>query len=238
VVYPRPPEPIERYMLSGYWMPRDANWSPDFPTAAQQAQALYTLSTGRAVNGVLAFDQVAIRAVLQALGPVPVASYPQPLSSENVSEAMRAAWGPGAGQTTGDQSWFENRKNFMGDMGKAIMSEVLAMRRPDVAIALVRSLLHSLRAGHLQVYFNDPAAQAQLASLDLDGSVRPAAGDFVMLVDWNFGFNKVDPLIQRSLSYEVDFSDPREPKATLTAHYVHTLDEPVACRAEAEYGQV
>ena len=45
--YPYPPDPIRHFMLADYWLPRDANWSPDFPTAAQQVQALYTLSNGR-----------------------------------------------------------------------------------------------------------------------------------------------------------------------------------------------
>lgn len=237
VVYPPPPEPIQRYMLSGYWMPRDANWSPDFPTAAQQVQALYTLSNGRTVNGVLAFDQAAIQNLLVALGPVPVPSYPEPLTATNVVQAMRSAWDPGSGQTVNNAQWYQNRKNFMGDMGKAIMSELLALRSPSVALSVVRSLLYSLRAGHLQVYFNDAAAQAQLAGLDLDGSVHAVDGDFVMLVDWNFGFNKVDSLVQRSLAYAVDLSDPRQPLAQLSARYFHTLSEPVTCRAEAQYGQ-
>ena len=237
VTYPLPPEPIQRYMNAGIWVPRDANWSPDFPTTAQQAQALYTLSTGRAVNGVLAFDQSAIQSLLSAMGPVQVEGYEKPLTGQNVGIAMRSAWSPGSGAAANNE-WFENRKNFMGDMGKAILSELLALRSPGTAQSILGSLLYSMRAGHLQAYFNDPAAQAQLASLGLDGSVRPAQGDFLMLVDWNFGYNKVDPLIQRSLTYEVDLSDPTSPQATLTVRYLHTLNQPVACRHEAEYGQV
>jgi hypothetical protein len=236
VHYPLPPWPLQNYMRSGLWLARDANWSPDFPTAAQQVQALYTLSTGREVNGVLAFDQSAIQVLVAALGQVAVGGYDEPITAQNVIYAMRSAWNPGDGLPAYNQ-WYTNRKNFISDMGKAILSETLAMRNPGLVQSVLGALLNSLRTGHLQVYINDPVIQSQLAGLELDGGVRPTPGDFLMLVDWNFGFNKVDPLIQRSLVYEVDFSDPRQPHATLTVRYLHSLQEPVACRHEAAYGQ-
>ena len=234
--YPPPPEPLEHYMLAGVWVPRDANWSPDFPTAALQAQALYTLSNGIAVDGVVAFDQAAIQALVAAMGQVAVAGYAEPLIGANVAFAMRSAWNPGEGQAANNQ-WYANRKNFMSDMGQAILGELLAMRSPEQVQAVLNSLIDSLRAGHLQVYFNDAAAQAQLASLGLDGSIHPGPADFLMLVDWNFGFNKVDPLIQRELDYQLDLSNPQQPVATLSVRYTHTLQEPVTCRHEAAYGQ-
>ena len=70
--YPKPPEPLKRFMLADYWVTRDANWSPDFPSAAQQTQALYTLSTGIQTQGVIAFNQLAIKRLLEVIGPVQV----------------------------------------------------------------------------------------------------------------------------------------------------------------------
>jgi len=37
----KPPYPLGEIMLAHYLVPRDANWSPDFPTAAQQTQEIY-----------------------------------------------------------------------------------------------------------------------------------------------------------------------------------------------------
>ncbi len=70
--YPKPPEALHRFMLADYWVTRDANWSPDFPASAQAAQALYTLSTGDETQGVIAFNQLALKRILEIIGPVPI----------------------------------------------------------------------------------------------------------------------------------------------------------------------
>jgi len=96
--YPAPPEPLRRYMQAGYWLLRDANWSPDFPTSATQALDLYQLSTGERPDGVVAFDQTAIQRLLVVLGPVEVPHLQETVTSENVIDFMRQSWGaaPGA----------------------------------------------------------------------------------------------------------------------------------------------
>ncbi len=96
--YPAPPEPLKRFMLADYWVTRDANWSPDFPTASQQAQALYTLSTGVQTQGVIAFNQLAVKSILEVIGPVQVPGTDQPVSAANVEEFMRQAWAPAPGR--------------------------------------------------------------------------------------------------------------------------------------------
>lgn len=234
--YPEPPEALRRYMLAGLWLPRDANWSPDFPTAAQQAQALVTLSNGSVFDGVVAFDQAAIQELVGGLGSVVVEGYQQPLNRGSVAFAMRSAWNPGEGQEA-NNAWYANRKNFMSDMGKAILRDLMAMRSPDTLRSVLLGAVDSLRAGHLLIYLNDPAAQAELAAMGLDGGVRPGQGDFLMLVDWNFGYNKVDPLVMREVEYLVDLRDPQQPQATVTLRYTHTLQEAVACRHESVYGR-
>jgi hypothetical protein len=92
--YPAPPEPLTRFMLADYWVTRDANWSPDFPTTAEQTQALYTLSTGNQTQGVIAFNQLAVEEVLAAVGPVQIPGTDEPVTSENVEMYMRHAWAP------------------------------------------------------------------------------------------------------------------------------------------------
>src|SRR5262245_6528586 len=41
LTYPRPPQPLQDYMDAPKWLLRDSNWSPDFPSTAALAQALY-----------------------------------------------------------------------------------------------------------------------------------------------------------------------------------------------------
>ncbi|MCK4470327.1 MAG: hypothetical protein KAW49_00935 [Anaerolineae bacterium] len=63
-----------------------------------------------------------------------------------------------------------------------------------------------------------------------------APGDYVMVVDANLGFNKVNPLITESVSYTVDLRDPAHPQAILTLSHRHTSPATgTPCRHEARY---
>ena len=49
---------------------QDVNLTPDFPTAAATAQAMWERKTGQRVDGVISMDPVALGYVLDATGPV------------------------------------------------------------------------------------------------------------------------------------------------------------------------
>ena len=76
----------------------------------------------------------------------------------------------------------------------------------------------------------------RMAEAGWDGHVDPGTNDFLMVVDTNLGFNKVNPVIQESIDYRVDLSDPNRPTATLTVHYTHTAAASVPCRHAPDYG--
>ncbi|MDD5368737.1 MAG: DUF4012 domain-containing protein, partial [Anaerolineaceae bacterium] len=233
--YPSPPDPIARFMLAGYWVPRDANWSPDFPTTARQAQELYTLSTGTVTQGVVAFDQSAIRAILTAVGPIELPGESQPVTPETVEAYMQAAWGP-ASAAADESTWFAHRKDFMAVLGKTLIGRILAQRDPTQMLKLAAQALALIEQGHLAVYSSNPAVQSALARSALDGSLTPAPGDFLMLVDANIGFNKMDAVIQRSLTYQVDLRDLAHPLAHLSVQYINPVQQDVACVHQASYG--
>jgi len=234
--YPPPPEPLQRLMLAGIWVARDANWSPDFPTAAQQAQSLYTLSTGRQINGVVAFDQSAIVSILKALGPVSLSNAPELITAENVETYMQQSWAPEPTQGI-NMEWWEHRKDFMGSLGKALLEKIFQVRDPQTLIKIAGQMLQSMQEGHLLVYFDDSQAQTLLAQIGLDHSIQPGEGDFLMVVDSNIGFNKVDPVVHRTIDYEVDLTDPTQPNALVTLYYQHTIQAQVPCQHVASYGQ-
>lgn len=233
--YPSPPEPLRRYMLAEQWVLRDANWSPDFPTAARQAQELYELSTGVDTDGVIAFDQTVVQRVLAAIGPVQVQGAPEPIRAENVESYMHQAWAESP-EPGFSRDWWLGRKDFMGALGSAMLQQIQSAPDRQRLLALARAGMDLLRHKHLLIYLEDPAAQSQLAALGWDGAVRTGPGDFLMVVDSNVGFNKIDPWIERAILYQVDLSDLNRPFASLRLEYRHSLHEEPACTPGAYYG--
>jgi hypothetical protein len=104
-------------------------------------------------------------------------------------------------------------------------------------VALAKVSHELLQTGHLMLYFNEPTIQSLLAEMDLDAAVQYQGGDFLYWVDSNIGFNKVDAVMIRKLTYEVDLTDLDNPTAHLTMEYEHPIDVEVPCVHEASYGQ-
>ncbi|MCB5291200.1 DUF4012 domain-containing protein [Arthrobacter sp. SO3] len=77
---------------------QDVNLTPDFPTAAATAQAMWERKTGQKVDGVISMDPVALGYVLDATGPVKITDpeilaltgggLPTELSGKNVVPTM------------------------------------------------------------------------------------------------------------------------------------------------------
>jgi hypothetical protein len=233
--YPTPPEPLEQFMLAEFWLPRDANWSPDFPTAARQAQELVTLSTGQPSDGVLAFDQEAVKMLVDVLGPLDVDTFPEAVTANNVEALIQQAWSASPSEGV-SQAWWQQRKAFMPQLGTALLDALLASSDKETLLRLGRELIQAIKRGHVLVYLNDSQSQALLAEAGLDNGIHPGEGDYLLVVDANIGFNKVDPFIQRQIIYSVELSNPQAPIATLINRYNHAISEEVDCVHEASYG--
>lgn len=71
-VFPVDPEQQQIYSERlGKYM-QDVNLTPDFPTAADTAQAMWERKTGQRVDGVISIDPIALGYILDATGPVKV----------------------------------------------------------------------------------------------------------------------------------------------------------------------
>ncbi len=233
--YPTPPDELHALMQADYWVTRDANWSPDFPTSAQEAQLLYNLSTGIQTQGVVAFNQLAIKRILGVIGTVDVAETGEPISAENVEAYMQQAWAatPEEGLS---QEWWTHRKDFMQGLGSAIIQKISSSDDQRQLIELVKAVVDLLDQQQVMFYLADATAEAALSNAGWDGRVRPGSGDYLYLVDSNVGFNKVDAVVQRSLTYLVDLTDVDKPVGKVTVTYDHIGSGNQVCRQEASYG--
>ncbi|MBE0687243.1 MAG: DUF4012 domain-containing protein, partial [Anaerolineaceae bacterium] len=157
--YPLPPQPLQDYMLAGIWVPRDGNWSADFPTSAQTVQSLYELSTEQKTNGVIAFDQQTVQKFLEVMGPINIdPSQELWVNSDNVLAYMYESWG----QASDSANWWANRKDFVGILGKAMLQSLINTRDLKKMVALAKVSHELLQTGHLMLYFNEPTLQSLL----------------------------------------------------------------------------
>jgi len=236
--YPLAPTPLCELMGTELWFFRDSNWSPDFPTTAQVALALYQLRYGTeaTVDGIIAVDQQVLRDLVSAFQPVEVPTYPEPITGENVIQAVRTSWAPSSPEGL-TQTWWERRKDFMGHLVAAMARKWQTnpdrIDMPGLGLAMLRALEERHMFIHMLA---DPPVADLFHRLGWDGALVNAPGDYWMIVDANVGFNKVNPYIVERLAYTVDLRNPLRPLGTLTITHQHRgTASGVPCRHESRY---
>ncbi|MDY7078952.1 MAG: hypothetical protein SXV54_18720, partial [Chloroflexota bacterium] len=150
---------------------------------------------------------------------------------ETIISYIRQSWDLGEVDEIGD--WWRQRKSFMGLIAEVAWEQV---QSGDVDwVALSRSLLGLLEEKHLLIYLEHPDAASLLAEQGWDGALRSGLADFLMVLDSNVGYNKVNPRVQEAITYHVDLWQS-SPQATLTLVYTHTGTTDVPCVQESRYG--
>ncbi len=222
--YPYPPTPIRQYMAADYWVLRDANWSPDFPTSARSAIELYELGQGISANGVVVLDQQALAYLVRAFEPIDVDG--EQVTSKNVIKLMRRQWEPLSDQKYGE--WWGQRKSFMVALAQTVRDrfehDIGSINLP----VLVDALQQALAEKHILVYVEDPLAAEFLSEQNWSGSLQTVPGDYLMVVDANLGFNKASALVERSTIYHVTLAEDGSAQAQAKLFYQH----PAQRRAE------
>jgi hypothetical protein len=232
--YDEPPLPLQEYMLSELWLFRDANWSPDFPTSAQKAAALYTYGQGGELDGVIAFDQQGAARLVEALGPLTVEGWDEPITGGGFIRLVRQAWNPASGEVT--REWVLTRKDFLNELAQAVLKQV--RQQPEMVnwSELGQALWQVLEERHLLIYLEEPVAASWARARGWDGAVCPAGGDYLMVVDANLGFNKVNPRVERRLDYRVTLYADGAATASLAVDYRHAGHEgSTTCRQHGLY---
>lgn len=240
--HPEPPAALRTYMNADLWVLRDSNWSPDFPTSADVARALYAQDRGVQTDGAIALDLEAVQLLVGAVGPLQISGIDEPVTGENALTWMKAAWeqpaaGGGSVETANESDWWLKRKDFMSDLVKAVLGRLQSGVDLDL-IAVARALYAGLDERHIQAAFDDPTLTAVLAQRSWDGGVRPPDGsDFLFVVDSNVGFNKANLYVHQALDYMVREAGDRL-EAVLTVTYTHTAppNSDMLCNRQAGYG--
>jgi hypothetical protein len=229
-VYPEPPLPLRQYMGLPRWVLRDSNWSPDFPTSAARAVTLYhVVRPAQPLAGVLALDQQAVQIFLRALGPVTLTSG-ETVDADNVRDYMRhVAWANVPEQGTTNE-WWLHHKDFIQQMAAALLAKIGEVSWLDLG----QAALAALAERHALVWFAAGAPEV-LGAPGWDGALRPGPGDYLMVVDSNLGYNKVNAVIAEQAQYAINLSDPAAPVGALTLTHTNPASGDLPCQHNPDY---
>jgi len=243
VDHPWAPEPMQRYLGVELMFLRDVNWSPDFPTTAQLARTIYGLDEGVYVDGVISVDLNAVQTLMGGLGRIRLEGIDQPIGKDNIIEQMKLFWQEGsveedsqAKEAVGLGDWWQQRKDFMPLLGEAAITRI---KNGNVDyVQLANAVQEALEKRSIQIWLNDPTAAEHLSKLGWDGGIRAGLDNDYLAS--NFGYNKVDSVIERQIHYNVSWPAGPTESATVETQitYKHGGKVPEAhiCDITPRYG--
>jgi hypothetical protein len=218
-----PPYPVKKFLTSPELGIRDANWSLDFPTNAKLITDLYHKSGAtEKIDGVIGITTEILPFFLEKTGPIILSGVPGEFTAKNCLEKLEyeVEWNyPQRGVEKKD------RKQILTDLTEKILDFFKNQNKLE-QIALLDDLKALLKQKEVQLFFDEPTLEAYVQKNGWGGEMAPSLeSDYLSLVDANLGALKTDRCISRDFLYKVDFSLPKEPKASLEVTYKHNCKE-------------
>jgi hypothetical protein len=163
---------------------QDVNLTPDFPTTASTAQAMWERKTGQRVDGVISIDPVALSYILDATGPVKLST----------PEAT--------GLTRGGLPMELNGENVVQTLLSDVYVKIAALSdgKGD-ANRLIQSVTRGTDEGRVRVWSAIPEEQSVITQYPLSGSISgPSISPAQFGVYFNDGTGaKMDYYVKRTV---------------------------------------
>ncbi|MDD5438258.1 MAG: DUF4012 domain-containing protein [Patescibacteria group bacterium] len=219
-----PPEPLAKNLGVKAWFMRDANWSPDFVESASRVLDFYKREMelqGKPdkPDGVIAIEPGFFRELLRLIGPVEIQG--KTYDDRNFMDLLEYQVEMGFLQ---EGVKLEDRKAILGELGTRLMQKIQAMPKSDWP-KLINLITQALSEKQIMIYTTDQSLQASVDRLGWSGRVKPTVCDFAWVVDANLAALKTDGKMVKSMSYELDASNPQKPVATMTLTYRNTTTQ-------------
>lgn len=214
-----PPEPLKRELGVQAWFLRDRNWSPDFPTSAEEVMKTYerekgllASSTPIHLDGVMALQPDLFKRLLQFTGPVTVAG--KTFGAENFFDQLEYDAEMGFHQ---QGLPVERRKDIVLQVGNTLMERLMATPASRWG-TLLDILTESLMEKDVLFAMRDPRTMALLDARSWTGRAAGTPQDYLWVVDANLAALKTDGVMEKEIHYRIDLT-PDGPLGTVTLRY-------------------
>ena len=228
-----PPFPVRRYLQSPNWYLRDSNFDADFSKGALASVIFLNSEMHQTFDGVIGVDLSFVKNLLLAIGPVQVLDYDKTVTSENLfqttQEQVEGNFFPGSTQ----------KKDFLNSLFKAIQQKLSSAKNISY-LNLLQAFTNSLYEKHIIFAFNNVFLQS-VFSINGWGSTLSdnrlnddiSINDFTGISEANFGGNKVNYYITRSVSQNVAIGNDGSINETLKTNFKNSA--PISLGAKGIY---
>lgn len=180
-----------------------SNWIPDLQSvAALNEQLLGKTDPGTEIDGVIAIDTEVLKALLSVWDEVIIPGESQPITAENLDEKilkLHKEFTPGESL----------KAPFLANLANTLFQRVLSSDAQDFT-KLGDAFLASLESKNMSIYLENSDAYDYLDQNGWSGTLGDKYKSAPFTVEWNWGANKVNSKIERSINLNIDIFDEKK----------------------------
>lgn len=191
-----PPEVIRFFLKENKLYIRNANFNSDFPTSAKTINSLFEKATNEKFQTIVAIDSSFIEKFLETFGAIYLNQYQEEINSKNFTERAQFH------SEVNYQEGVSEKKTFLTTLGSKVLEKFFSLK-PDEVLPFADAFYNLLETKDIQVYTELLFLSRSLNNLEWDGSLIQTKGDYLKIVNSNYGGNKVNYNTQNNYKYEV-----------------------------------
>lgn len=194
-----PPYPIQEAFGQGWWKLRDANWDPDFASAAGAMKWFFEQGGESNIAGIIGVNLDLLDQILKITGPIRLMTYDETVTDKNLyTLAQKYAEARIEGNKT-------DKRGFLGAVGTALEIRIRNAKLNEI-IKLAGLIFGELKKEEILVWMDNPEIQKEIEFRKWGGRLEAgwSGGDYLYIVESNLGANKANCCIDRNITVQVD----------------------------------
>lgn len=228
---PKAPDPIRKYLPKvSVFNLRDTNLSPDFIESMKTFNSLYDKAGGKVkVDGIIALDTSVLVSTIKILDDNVSAAgttfttkidkrcdCPQVIYQLESSISTPLSLDLRVSDLEAIQA---GRKAIIGDLLYAILTKALKSSPKIYWGPLFQDLTVQIREKHVLFYLYDKGAQQGIQAVNADGRIRPFTGDYLHINEANFGGQKANLYVTKTVEQNYEVKNDGNIVKTVTINY-------------------
>ena len=194
--YVTPPKPIQDAFQHGTWELANADWEPDFPTAATTIRWFFEKGGVKNPDILATLSLSTIKKILNIVGPFKVSEYNAEITPENFYLFLQGQaennFFPGSTQ----------KKDALASVGKALKTKLSHLSIPQY-IKIAQTIKQDINNQNILINSTNKDFQQFLVTQGYSGHITKDALDTYMLVETNLGANKANCCVVRKTTHTI-----------------------------------
>jgi hypothetical protein len=198
--YVTPPAPVQEAFMHGTWQLANADWEPDFPTAASTLRWFFEKGNEINPDNLLILNLTTIKKVLDVVGSFTVPEYQATITPDNLYLFLQGKvemnFFPGSTQ----------KKDTLTAVGTALKNALLKLPLTR-KIQIAQILYQDLKNQNILINSTNPDFQSLLETKNFAGKLVTTTPDTYLLVEANLGANKANAYVTRNTTHTITVSN-------------------------------